>query len=302
MLEIGDWVVRAVTDGDFALDGGAMFGMIPKPLWEKSCPADERNRIRLALRCLLITPRKPSGSATEETDHHRPSSRAGRRAILVDTGIGDKLTPGEREIYRVADEGERLLRALAGVGVSPQEVTDVIITHLHLDHAGGVTRIGEDGEVQLTFPQATHHVQRRNWLWAHHPTERDEGSYPAKNFAVLEGSGQLHLIDGGTEIFPGIELIVSEGHTVGQQLVKVSDGKQTLIYCGDLIPTSAHLRLPYIMAYDLYPLVTLEEKKMLLAQALEENWVLAFEHDPELVACRIKEEGGGVTPGEEVEL
>ncbi len=146
----------------------------------------------------------------------------------------------------------------------------------------------------LSFPRATYHLQRRNWKWAHHPSDKDAGSFRAENFDLLATSGRLHLLEGQVELLPGIELFVSEGHTVGLQLVRVSDGDQTLVFCGDLIPTVSHLRSSWVMAYDLYPLTVIEEKRMILAQAAEEKWMLFFEHDPLVAACTVKEQDGQV--------
>lgn len=280
-LQLGPHRLDALEPGTFALDGGAMFGIVPKPLWEKKIPADALNRIPQALRCLLV--------------------RSHGRIVLVDTGIGDKWTDRERGIYKIDQSAKTLDSELRRVGVTPDEITDVILTHLHFDHAGGATL--RDGDTERpAFPNATYHVQRRNLAWAHHPSEKDKGSYRADNFQALERSGQLHLIEGETELFPGIRLIVSEGHTVGLQLVRVEDGDRWLTYCADLIPTSAHLKPAWIMAYDLYPLTCIEEKKMLVAEAIADGGILMFEHDPRVQACTVREEGGEVRVAEEVRL
>jgi len=279
---LGEIEVRAIEDGTFALDGGAMFGIVPKPLWAKQIAADDRNRIPMALRCMLL--------------------RTAARTILVDTGIGERWSYKEREIYRIDHTDSELQRGLASAGVSPDEVTDVILTHLHFDHAAGVVRVGPDGELTPAFPRATHHVQRRHLKWAEHATEKDSGSFRPDEIARLGRAGLLHLLDGDTEIFAGVEVLVSEGHTVGQQLVRVRGGGQTLLYCADVIPTRAHLRLPWVMGYDLYPLTTIEEKKAILAQAVEEGWILFFEHDPVVAACRVREERGQVVMDRAVEL
>ena len=267
----GNFTLHEIRDGTFSLDGGAMFGIVPKPLWQKRHPADERNRVQLALRCLLI--------------------ENGGRRVLVDAGIGSKWDDKHRDIYAIDQSHHGLDRDLLRAGCAREEVTDVVLTHLHFDHAGGITRF-EHGQRVLSFPGATHHLQRRNWNWARHPSDKDAGSFRAENFDLLEGSGRLHLLDGQTELFPGIELFVSEGHTVGMQLVRVTSGESTLIFCGDLIPTTSHLRSSWVMAYDLYPLTSIEEKRMLLAQAVEEDWTLFFEHDPLVAACTVKEQDG----------
>jgi glyoxylase-like metal-dependent hydrolase (beta-lactamase superfamily II) len=274
MLTLGRYRLASILDANFALDGGAMFGIVPRPLWEKQSPPDERNRIRLAVRCLLAF-----------------DDEAGRR-ILVDDGIGDKWDAKHTQIYAIDRSAGGLDAGLAAAGLSRGDITDVILTHLHFDHAGGTTRRGPAGALELAFPNATYHLQRRNWQWAHSPSEKDAGSYLAEDFALLEHAGRLHLIEGEGELFPDLELIVSEGHTVAQQLPRFHGGSTHLTYCGDVIPTRAHVRVPWVMAYDLYPLTTIEEKKMLLAEALEDDGMLFFEHDPDVAACRLREEDG----------
>jgi len=282
MYRMGTTELWTISDGSFALDGGAMFGIVPKPLWQRQIAADERNRIPMALRCLLL--------------------QTAGRTVLVDTGIGDRWSPKEQDIYGIDHSGQDLLRSLADIGVSAEQVTDVILSHLHFDHAGGVVTRLPDGGVTPTFPSATHHLQRRHRKWSEHASDKDSGSFRLDDFALLERAGMLHFLDGDTEIFDGVDVLVSEGHTVGQQLVRVRGGGETLLFCGDVIPTSAHLRLAWVMGYDLYPLTTIEEKKAILAQAVEEGWILFFEHDPSVAACRVREEGGQVVMAERVEI
>lgn len=281
-LDLGRFTLHELRDGTFGLDGGAMFGVVPRPLWEKKCPPDAQNRIELGLRCLLIVD--------------------GKRRVLVDTGLGDKWDAKRRDIYAVRRGELDLDRELARAGFRREEITDVVLTHLHFDHCGGTTRRSADGRLELSFPNATHHLQRRHWKWAHQPSDRDAGSFLHDDFDLLERSGQLHLLEGQTELYPGIQLFVSEGHTVGLQLVRVTDADQSLVYCGDLIPTSAHLRASWTMAYDLYPLTLMEEKRMLLAQAVEEGWMLYFEHDPKVAVATVKELDGQVQLDQQVSL
>jgi len=273
-LQLGAYTLDVVEAGTFALDGGAMFGIVPKPLWEKKIPADARNRIPEALRCLLV--------------------RDGKRVVLVDTGAGDKWTDKERDIFAIDHTRSSMDTELARHGLTRDDVTDVILTHLHFDHAGGATLRNAEGRIVPAFPRATYHVQRRNWAWAHHPTEKDAGSYRPENYEPLAAARQLHLVEGETELFPGIRLVLSEGHTVGLQLVRIESGGTWLTYCADLIPTSAHLRASWGMAYDLYPLTVIEEKKMLVGEAIAEGGILFFEHDPFLPAARVGEENGDV--------
>ncbi len=272
---LGRFTLHEVRDGTIALDGGAMFGVVPRPLWEKKFPPDERNRIQLAVRCLLIVD--------------------GKRRVLVDDGIGNEWSGKFRDMYGIDHGKTNLDSELQRAGLTRADITDVVLTHLHFDHAGGTTRDGG-----LAFPNATYHLQRRHWKWAHQPSEKDAGSFRREDYAALESSGRLHLLEGTTELYEGLHLFVSEGHTVGLQLVRIEDGDQTLVYCGDLVPTTSHLRAPWVAAYDLYPLTVIEEKRQLLAQALEEKWILYFEHDPQIAACTVKDEGTGQVTVDEV--
>jgi glyoxylase-like metal-dependent hydrolase (beta-lactamase superfamily II) len=281
VLRLGPHQICALETGRFALDGGAMFGVVPRPLWEKRLPPDEHHRVPLALRCLLV--------------------RTAGRTVLVDTGMGDKWPDKARAIYAL-DGARSLLASLAAQGVQPDDVTDVVLTHLHFDHAGGTTRRSAAGAVELTFPRATHHVQRRNWEHAQRPNDRDRGSYLAENFAALEGSGRLDLLDGPGELFPGFHVFLSEGHTPGLQLVRLEGDGRALLYCADLIPTSAHLQPAWGMGYDLQPAVLLEEKKALLARAAAEKSIIVFEHDPRIAACTVRHDGAHAAVDEEIPL
>lgn len=244
-----------------------MFGIVPKPLWSKTNPPDEHNRIELAARALLIV--------------------GNGRKILVDNGNGPKFTEKQIDIYRLDMSRYDLKKSLAQHGLTPADITDVVLTHLHFDHAGGST-IRVNGELKPTFPNATYYVQKAQWDQALNPTERDRGSFMPDDFLPLRERGVLQFIEGECELFPNIELLVMNGHTAAQQLPKISDGKTTLLYCCDLFPTASHIPLPYIMAYDLRPLTTLEEKRTVLGRAYEERWILFFEHDPQNVAGTVK--------------
>jgi glyoxylase-like metal-dependent hydrolase (beta-lactamase superfamily II) len=281
-VRIQEWQVAAVLEGTFLLDGGSMFGIVPRPLWSRRHPPDERNRIVMALRPLLL--------------------RHGARCILVDAGIGERFDERQQEIYRYQAQGGGLLPGLARLGVRPEQISDVVATHLHFDHVGGLLTRTREGSLRPTFPAATVHLQQQAWDWARSPTLWDQGSYFAGDFEVWDHALRLNLLPGDDEIAPGVRVQVTGGHVPGQQILVVGDGPGSLAYCADLIPTATHLRLAYIMAYDQQPLVTLEEKKVLLAQALEENWILAFEHDPGVAACRLREQDGLVESGEELGL
>ena len=268
-MKIGPYDVEALLDGRFGLDGGAMFGIVPRPLWERTNPPDEANRIELAARCLLI--------------------RGGGRCILVETGLGDKFDDKRAEIFKVRRPGGGLVGALERRGIVPGDVTDVVLTHLHFDHCGGTSR-RENGRLVLTFPRAVHHLQRRHWEWATAPSLKDAGSFRAEDFAPLADSPDLNLLAGEGELFEGIHLRVVDGHTTGLQLVRIEGPEATLLFCADLVPTRAHLRWPYIMAYDNRPLTTLEEKRELLPRAAAAGWIVAFGHDPDCAAALLAQE------------
>jgi glyoxylase-like metal-dependent hydrolase (beta-lactamase superfamily II) len=266
-MQIGPYALHEIHAGQLRLDGGAMFGIVPKPLWERRIPADERNRIPLATRCLLL-----------EGDG---------RVVLVDNGVGDTYDDKFADIYAVDRESAELHRSLADAGFGADDVTDVVLTHLHFDHCGGSTTRDADGSLRVAFPNATFHVQRAHWEWAH-ASPREGASFLSENLDPLRASGQLRLVDGPGPLLPGIEALVVDGHTRGQQLLKVSDGEQTLLYAADLLPTAAHVPLLWVMAYDVAPLDTLGEKERILNQAASEGWTVFFEHDTETATARIE--------------
>jgi glyoxylase-like metal-dependent hydrolase (beta-lactamase superfamily II) len=265
-MRLGDWTFRAFYDGRFKLDGGAMFGVVPRVMWEKQHPADEQNRIELALRCLL--------------------AETGDRRLLIDTGIGDRWAEKHRRIYAIERRPNQLVAELAEAGLTADSVTDVILTHLHFDHAGGAVRQA-DGELVPTFPQARYWIQEQQWRWAHEPTERDRASFRREDFAPLEETGRLELVSGAAEILPQVRVVPISGHTPGQQMVEFHTAGGVLVYCGDLIPFASQVHAPWIMGFDLNPLLTLTEKKQFLSRAVEEDYVLVFEHDPRIEAARV---------------
>jgi len=270
---LGRYDCTIVRTGTFALDGGAMFGIIPKPLWEKKIPADAENRIAMATNCLLL--------------------QDGTRTALVDCGMGQKWSDKQKAQFKVDDE---LDAALAEAGVVTADVTDVVLTHLHFDHAGGLTHL-RDGALAMTFANARVHVGRRNWAWAHAPNERDRGSYRADSFSPLDDveRERLVLIDddgnGRAQIMDGVAALVCEGHTTGQFLPLVGDGDQRALYGADMVPTAAHVRMPWIMGYDLRPIELLDEKRRLLALCADEGVTLVFEHDATTPCARITRDG-----------
>ncbi len=262
-LRLGELDLSLIQAGGQRLDGGAMFGVVPKPLWERRIPADERNRIALGMRCVLI--RHPSG------------------LVLIDTGAGNKETGKFADIYGLENGGSggrtALEDGLRAAGVTPEQVDIVIDTHLHFDHAGGNTWLDADGNVALTFPRAEYVLQRREYEFAMNANERTTASYFPRNYEPVRQTGRLRLLEGEEEILPGISVLPTPGHTPGHQSVLITSGAERAFYPADLIPTAAHLPLPWIMGYDVEPLVTLETKRRILAQAVQEDWLLIFEHD-----------------------
>ncbi|MFN7729872.1 MAG: MBL fold metallo-hydrolase [Bdellovibrio sp.] len=278
-LKIGDYEVCPVPTGIFALDGGAMFGTVPKVLWEKTNPPDEKNRIPMEARALLL-----------KSPTHKILIDCGNGADFV-AKYGDKVGGKFAEIYAVKEGGPTLLKSLAAHGLRPEDMTHVILTHLHFDHCGGATTERND-EIVPTFPNATYYVQKANYETASKPNIREKASYLAPNFEPLLQAGVLEILDGDVQdLLPGISVHVSNGHTKGQQVVKVTGGGQTLLYCGDVIPTSSHVRLPWVMGYDLEPLKLIEEKATFLDPASAGNWYLYFEHDPYCDAATVVKQG-----------
>jgi glyoxylase-like metal-dependent hydrolase (beta-lactamase superfamily II) len=265
-MKLGQFEIRAVETGRFRLDGGAMFGVVPKVLWSRTNPADESNRIAMAMRALYV--------------------EGGGRRLLVDGGSGTDFGEKMNRIYQIETRGLRA--SLESARIDPDSITDAIATHLHFDHAGGFCRRGPGGGIVVSLPRAIHHIQRRQWETALSPTEKDRASFFPEFLLPIERAGLLRLADGIVEIFPGVTLIPTDGHTFGHQVVLVSTAEGSLLYCGDLIPLASHINLPYIMAYDHFPLKTLEEKRQMLGRAADEGWILFFEHDPEIAAARVQ--------------
>ena len=281
-MNIGKFTIDAVETCVFGLDGGAMFGVVPKALWSKAYhPGDELNRIPLSVRPLLV--------------------RWDDRIVLIDTGNGTKFKDKFAQIYAIDRDKSSIETALLKFGISANDITDVILTHLHFDHAGGGTTI-KDGKIVPTFPNAKYYVQKNQLNWAIKPTDKDKASFVKDDYEPLIADGMLETIDGAWEIFPGISLIPLFGHTNSMQLVKISDSGQSLLYCADLSPTHAHINIPFVMGYDNNPLTTIEEKKKLLPQAYEEGWLIAYEHDAFMQASKIISTEKGFTAGEKVEI
>ncbi len=256
-MKLGDTEIHLVSDGTFRLDGGAMFGVVPKVLWQKLEPPDEQNRILMGLNCLLVL--------------------QGERKVLIDTGIGDKFDEKFAKIYAVNHE-KTLLQNLAELGLQPADITHVIMSHMHFDHIGWNTRYDAEGNLVATFPNATYFVQRGEYEVANHPDARSRASYLKWNWEPLEKSGQLEFMEGNSEPVPNIESVVTGGHTQYHTIVKVKTSGGIVGFLADLVPTPSHLKTPYVMGYDLFPLQTMEVKPRVLEQAFAEKWLLVFEH------------------------
>ena len=263
---IGSWTLHTIETGRFGLDGGAMFGIVPKPLWERRIAADELNRIPMHARCLLLS--------------------SADRLVLIDNGIGTKQDQKFRKIYAVDDQTMNLDASLRSAGFHRSDITDVILTHLHFDHCGGSTEV-VDGKLCIAFPNAIFHVQGAHWDWARQGNVREKASFFPENLDPLAASGQLNLIDGRNELFEGVDLIPVDGHTRAMQLVRVHYADRSLLYAADLLPTHAHLAPAWNMGYDLWPMTTIEEKGRLLEQATDGGWQLYFEHDPTVGLCDV---------------
>jgi glyoxylase-like metal-dependent hydrolase (beta-lactamase superfamily II) len=266
-----------IETGLFKLDGGAMFGVVPKTLWSRVQPADSDNLCTWSMRCLLI--------------------QTGERTILVDTGIGNKQ--GERFQKHFQPHGDdTLTHSLHQAGVTPEEITDVFLTHLHFDHVGGAVVYTAEGQLVPAFPNATYWSNKRHWNWAMNPNPREQASFLKENFVPLLEAGVVSFLElnpeGPTEWLPGIRIHQVHGHTEAMMLLEIDDDKgSTFLYCADLIPSSFHISMPWIMAYDVRPLETLREKEYFLTKACDENWHLIFEHDPHTPSASLMRDSRG---------
>ena len=269
-MQFGDVEIVVLSDGTFRLDGGAMFGVIPKTIWQRRVEPDDRNRIPMSIRPALVRTRD--------------------RNILIDAGVGTKNGAKDTEIYAI-DRTDHLDRSLADAGLTAADIDVVVATHLHFDHAGGFTSF-VDGVVRPRFPNARYLIRRGEWDDATHPHERNRASYLAENYVPLVEAGVVDFIEADGEVLPGISVWRTGGHTMHHQIVKIEAGGQTVVFAADLLPTTAHLDDAWIMGYDLYPVDSLMYKKQFVAEAIAGQYVILFEHDPVVSAGIIRLDGG----------
>ena len=270
-IPLGDLELTPLFDAYFRLDGGAMFGVVPKPLWERRAPADARNRIHLATRPLLV--------------------RTGSTRLLVDAGIGNKMDAKSVDIYAI-DRDRNVVHALAEAGLRVTDIDVVLASHLHFDHFGGATMRDEQGGIRPAFPNARYVVRSDEWADATHPHERNRASYLQDDFVPLQSAGVLDLFEGDREIAPGVRVRWTGGHARSHQVIYLESGGRTAVFTADMIPTTAHIDEPWIMGYDLYPMDTLAFKRTFIREAIEREYLILFEHDPRIAAGYIRERQG----------
>lgn len=280
-MKIGKYDLYSVETSEFGLDGGAMFGIIPKPVWEKKVSADELNRVNMVTRSLLLV--------------------SDEKKILIDTGNGTKWEEKYKQIYDINTDQYNIEKSLGKYGFSSEQITDVICTHMHFDHIGGNTKI-KSGEVVPTFPNAKYWISEENWKLANHPSQKDAGSFIEHDWKVLAENQMIEIIDGREPFIEGIETIVTHGHTPGLLHPIVSDGSNKLFYGADIFPMVAHIPIPWVMAYDVQPVVTMEEKQKLLQKMEREDWILFFEHDPHVQACTVHKDGKHYKLNKEIKI
>lgn len=271
-MQFGDYRLELIPDTEFRLDGGAMFGVVPRALWSKVCPPDDENRIRMNMNCLFID--------------------TGKDRILIETGIGEKWSPKQSGMFGITRQRSFAESLESIAGVKPDSITIVINTHLHFDHAGGNTVHDADGHSVPAFSNARYLISRAEVEHAEAPSERDRASYLPDNWKPLAGSGQLELTDADYEVVPGLRMETYAGHNRSMQCWRLTREGQTVFGFADIVPMRAHVPFPWIMGYDLYPVETLQVKKKLLPQAASENWTCLFYHDPDEPLCRIVDDGG----------
>ncbi len=281
---LGNFELYSIETGDIKLDGGAMFGVVPKTLWSRGIPADEKNRIAMTMRCLLVK-----------------SNQTGK-TYLIDNGVGTKFNEKMMDIYQIDFSQKTLLGSLEAQGFAADDITDIIFTHLHFDHCGGTTYFDETNEIAFAFPNATYHVTKRHFETATDPNAREKASFLPDNINPLKGNPNLNLVEDNHTYEPGLSTVVVNGHTLGQQLPKIEGDGKTIVFVADLLPTHVHLPLPWVMGYDMRPIETLNEKKTFLEEAITNNWNLFLEHDLEVEVIRIGKESNRYIISEKLSL
>jgi glyoxylase-like metal-dependent hydrolase (beta-lactamase superfamily II) len=275
-MKLGDIEIQAVVENKFKLDGGSMFGVIPKSLWSKLCRPDENNLVDMDINPMIV--------------------KTGKDILILDTGFGDTLNERQTKIYGLT-QTSRWENILVEESIKPEQVTGVILTHAHADHAMGAFKRGHDGSVQLRFPKAKYYIQKREWQDAMNPNERTAATYIVEKLRLLEDSGKLVLLEGDTELFPGVSVKVIGGHTPGMQAILIDGGGQRVIYPGDLMPMAAHIKIPYVAAVDLDPITTMNQKRWLHEKMLKEDWIIAFDHDRQFKLAKFRQdENGKIVP------
>jgi glyoxylase-like metal-dependent hydrolase (beta-lactamase superfamily II) len=281
---LGPFELYTIETGDFRLDGGAMFGVVPKTLWSRGLPADEKNRIPMTMRCLLIR------------------SKNTGKLYLIDNGAGTKFNDKMEDIYQLDQSNKNLENSFKEHGFSLNDVTDIIFTHLHFDHCGGSSFYNDNDELELTFPDATYHVVETHWENANDPNAREKASFLPENINPIKESGKLNLVKENHEYETGLTAISVNGHTIGQQLPKIEGDDKTLVFVADLLPTHIHVPLPWVMGYDMYPVQTLAEKNAFLKTAASKNWNLYLEHDAHEEIIRVQHKDGRFSVSENLTL
>jgi glyoxylase-like metal-dependent hydrolase (beta-lactamase superfamily II) len=270
-VKLGKFEIFSIVENSFKIDGGAMFGVVPRIIWQKVYPPDENNMVKLDINLLLI-----------KTDGEN---------ILIDAGMGDALSERQKKVFGI-ERASNLEKRLSEHHLAPEDINLVLLTHLHADHAGGVISLDKNRRKVPRFPNARHVVQIKEWEEAMHPDERTSATYFTSNLRILEEEKLLELIDGEDEVATGIKLINTGGHTPGHQAVLIEDGEGKILWAGDIIPSSHHLRIPYVAAVDLFPRETMEQKKRFLRMCSEDGWILAFDHDLKVKLSKIEEKEG----------
>ena len=269
-MKIGDYDLYSIETSEFSLDGGAMFGIVPKPIWEREAPSDALNRIDMVTRSLLLC--------------------SDEKKILIDTGNGTKWEEKYRDIYNIDTSRYNIENSLTKYAFCADDITDIINSHLHFDHAGGNTKI-DDGSIVPTFPNAKYWVTKEHWELANHPSQKDSGSFIEHDWKVLAENGMIETVNGNEPFIKGIDSYITQGHTAGLLHPMISDGTKTLFYGADIFPLAAHISIPWVMAYDVQPVVTMKEKEILLPKMQDEEWILFLEHDPNIQACTVHQDG-----------